>query len=65
MNRVVDVTTSFLATAARLGYAERVGTFGPRPSKPLELYEFEGCPFCRKVREALRACLKTGKQGSI
>jgi glutathione S-transferase len=25
----------------------------PRPDKPLELYEFEGCPFCRKVREAM------------
>lgn len=24
-----------------------------RPVKPLELYEFEGCPFCRKVREAV------------
>jgi glutathione S-transferase len=25
----------------------------PRPERPLELYEFEACPFCRKVREAL------------
>ena len=24
-----------------------------RPQKLLELYEFEGCPFCRKVREAI------------
>ncbi|CAN6717001.1 unnamed protein product [Malus baccata var. baccata] len=24
---------------------------GPRPAKPIEIYEFEGCPFCRKVRE--------------
>lgn len=24
-----------------------------RPAQPLELYEFEGCPFCRKVREAV------------
>jgi glutaredoxin len=24
---------------------------GPRPEKPIELYEFQGCPFCRKVRE--------------
>ncbi|GIL77871.1 hypothetical protein Vretimale_6589 [Volvox reticuliferus] len=24
-----------------------------RPVKPLELYEFEGCPFCKKVREAV------------
>jgi len=26
---------------------------GPRPEKPLVIYEFEGCPFCRKVREHL------------
>lgn len=25
------------------------------PEKPLHLYEFEACPFCRKVREALSA----------
>ncbi|XP_028191990.1 uncharacterized protein LOC114377596 [Glycine soja] len=24
---------------------------GPRPEKPIEIYEFETCPFCRKVRE--------------
>ncbi|KAJ7515259.1 hypothetical protein O6H91_22G008100 [Diphasiastrum complanatum] len=24
---------------------------GPRPERPIEIYEFEGCPFCRKVRE--------------
>lgn len=24
-----------------------------RPIKKLEIYEFEGCPFCRKVREAI------------
>ncbi|KAH7435565.1 hypothetical protein KP509_06G069600 [Ceratopteris richardii] len=24
---------------------------GARPPKPIEIYEFEGCPFCRKVRE--------------
>ncbi|CAM6086788.1 unnamed protein product [Calypogeia fissa] len=27
------------------------GSPGPRPELPIELYEFEGCPFCRKVRE--------------
>lgn len=26
---------------------------GPRPEMLLELYEFEACPFCRRVREAL------------
>jgi glutathione S-transferase len=28
-----------------------VATF-PRPAQPLELFEFEGCPFCKRVREA-------------
>lgn len=31
----------------------KVSPLGARPQQPLELYEFEGCPFCRKVREAL------------
>ncbi|KAI5065332.1 hypothetical protein GOP47_0020027 [Adiantum capillus-veneris] len=26
-------------------------SLGPRPTQPIEIYEFEGCPFCRKVRE--------------
>ena len=25
----------------------------PRPEKTLKLYQFQGCPFCRKVREAI------------
>jgi glutathione S-transferase len=25
----------------------------PRPAQPLELYEFQGCPFCKRVRECL------------
>jgi glutathione S-transferase len=53
MNRTVDVTTSLLATVARLGYGGSVGALGPRPQQPLAVYEFEACPFCRKVREAL------------
>jgi glutathione S-transferase len=31
----------------------RVGNLGPRPQQPLELYDFEACPYCRRVREAL------------
>ena len=53
MNRLLDVATSFVVTVARLGAGRAVGPIGRRPEKPLELYEFEGCPFCRKVREAL------------
>ena len=53
MNRLLDVATSFLATAPRVMSGIGVGKLGPRPKQLLELYEFEGCPFCRKVREAL------------
>jgi glutathione S-transferase len=67
--RSLDVTTSFLASAARFGTGMRVGALGPRPRQPVELYEFEACPYCRKVREALsildldaqiRPCPKNG-----
>jgi glutathione S-transferase len=50
---VLDVATSFVASVARLGMGMQVGALGPRPERLLELYEFEACPFCRKVREAL------------
>jgi glutathione S-transferase len=53
MNRALDVMTSFLASLARGGQGAVVGSLGPRPAKPLEIYEFEACPFCRKAREAL------------
>jgi glutathione S-transferase len=53
MNRTLDVATSVAASIARLGGGLRVGTLGRRPTKRLELYEFEACPYCRKVREAL------------
>jgi glutathione S-transferase len=51
--RALDVATSLAATLARGGSGAQVGALGPRPSLPLQLYEFEGCPYCRKVREAL------------
>lgn len=53
MNRILDITTSVLLSVARLGTGSAVGKLGARPEKLLELYEFEACPFCRKVREAL------------
>ncbi|XP_031120370.1 uncharacterized protein LOC116023304 [Ipomoea triloba] len=34
------------------GFAvKETSKLGPRPEKPIEIYEFESCPFCRKVRE--------------
>jgi glutathione S-transferase len=53
MNRIIDVTTSLAATLARLGAGLSAAEPDRRPKKRLELYEFEACPFCRKVREAL------------
>ncbi len=53
MIRPLDVATSFSASVVRLGAGMEVGTLGTRPVRTLELYDFEGCPFCRKVREAL------------
>jgi glutathione S-transferase len=53
MHRVLDVATSIAATLVRLGVGASVGSTGKRPERTLELYEFESCPFCRKVREAL------------
>ena len=53
MNRLLDLATSAAATATRAGLGSRVGSLGRRPAQPVVLYEFEACPFCRKVREAL------------
>jgi len=53
MSRIVDVATSLGATLARLGSGARTGSVGRRPERTLELFEFETCPYCRKVREAL------------
>jgi glutathione S-transferase len=53
MSRALDVATSLAATVVRLPSGLSVGTLGKRPAEALRLYEFEACPFCRKVREAL------------
>jgi len=53
MPRALDIASSLGGSVIRLGSGSRVGALGDRPERPLELYEFEGCPYCRKVREAL------------
>ena len=53
MNRTHDRLTTNLAGVARQGHGWSVAHVGARPEKRLELYEFEACPFCRKVREML------------
>jgi glutathione S-transferase len=55
LTRLWDVTTAMAASAARPNFGnvhfERLKT----PAQPLELYEFEVCPYCRIAREALSA----------
>ena len=47
------VASSVAATMTRMGRGIYTRPAAARPERPLELYEFEGCPFCRLVREAL------------
>lgn len=51
--RALDVTTAWVGSVLRLGAGFVASSVGPRPDELLELYEFEACPYCRKVREAL------------
>ncbi len=53
MSRALDLASSYAVSVLRAGAGMTVGALGARPERPLELYEFEACPFCRKVREAL------------
>jgi glutathione S-transferase len=55
MSRTADLATSFLATGLRFGLGLSGRRGGKRPAELLQLYEFEACPFCRKVREGLTA----------
>ena len=55
--------TSRMVTLLRGGAGRRVGQTGPRPTERLVLYEFEGCPFCRRVREAVQAILEAPIKG--
>jgi glutathione S-transferase len=49
----LNLVGASVTTLLRAGLGMSIGRLGPRPEAPIELYEFEGCPFCRKVREAL------------
>ncbi len=68
-----DYVTALSGAVVRLGggYLTRVAQLGARPEQLLVLYDFEACPFCRKVREALseldlealvRPCPRGGKR---
>ncbi len=49
----INLASSTLATALRPGVGISAQPAETKPEKLLELYEFEACPYCRIVREAL------------
>lgn len=53
--RLWDVTTATAASAARPNFGNRHHERRRVPDKPVELYEFELCPYCRIAREACSA----------
>jgi glutathione S-transferase len=52
---IANDASSFAATIIRLGggIARSGSGAGTAPPRLLELYDYEGCPYCRKVRERL------------
>ncbi len=51
MSRALDLVTSYTSSVFSLGLGFVAHVESREPEKPLELYEFESCPFCRKTRE--------------
>ena len=49
----LNTATSFAATIVRLGFGTVHAPECRAAPHRLILYDFEACPFCRKVREAL------------
>lgn len=49
----LDIASSIAASSAAQWRGTSAGKKTTQPEKLLELYEFENCPYCRQVREAL------------
>lgn len=53
MAKTLDIVTTFVGSGARLGVGIFARPGSRQPETPIELFDIEGCPFCRKVRDAL------------
>ncbi|MCC6625321.1 MAG: glutathione S-transferase N-terminal domain-containing protein [Deltaproteobacteria bacterium] len=51
--RSLDEALLLAVSVARYGRGLVAWSPAPRPPRPVELYDMEACPYCRKVREAL------------
>ena len=54
-NKAIETATTGFASMARLPWGSEVSPLAAaraqKPTAPIRLYEFEACPFCRRVRE--------------
>lgn len=50
---LLNISTSFVSTLLRLGAGAIATPVAEPPEQLLELYDFEGCPHCRLVREVI------------
>lgn len=53
LSRKLALIGGFTGSGLRLAHGTVIGKLGARPEKPLRLWDFERCPHCRIVREAL------------
>lgn len=53
MSTTLDILSSTLASSLRFWRGTSARGSAKQPAKHLRLYEFEACPYCRLVREAL------------
>jgi glutathione S-transferase len=53
MRDALDIAGSTIASSLRVWRGTRASAAARQPKRLLELYEFEACPYCRLVREAL------------
>ncbi len=53
MNHTLNIASSTLTSSINLWRGTNARPAKKKPAKLLELYDMEGCPFCRLVREAL------------
>ena len=53
MNHHIKVVQALASSLLEGGRGMQGTAFPQQPEKPLQLYEFEGSPFCRRVREVL------------
>ncbi|MEM9058788.1 MAG: glutathione S-transferase N-terminal domain-containing protein, partial [Pseudomonadota bacterium] len=53
MQRQLDIASSLMTSALRAGTGVQASPAARKPAQPLVLYDIEGSPYCRLVREAL------------